>query len=92
LIGWIADTQSNGTRARRHRHDKLFWAIRQGSPRTAIPRPGQHSAPDRNIGKIDNNGQYYSFVKTILKRSLVPSNRGGPEGPSQKAMPLEEFG
>jgi hypothetical protein len=31
LIGWIADTQSNGTRARRHRHDKLFWAIRQES-------------------------------------------------------------
>ncbi|MGX1351863.1 hypothetical protein AB7M49_005472 [Bradyrhizobium elkanii] len=25
MIGWIADTQSNGRHAGRHRQDKLFW-------------------------------------------------------------------
>jgi hypothetical protein len=25
LIGWIADTQSNGKRAKRHLQDNLFW-------------------------------------------------------------------
>jgi hypothetical protein len=25
-MGWIADTQSNGRRAKRHLQDNLFWA------------------------------------------------------------------
>ena len=44
-----------------------------------------------NIGLADNNCQYYSFVKTIVERSLARvRNRGGPTAPSREAMPLEE--
>jgi hypothetical protein len=47
--------------------------------------------PPGNIGLVDNNGQYYSFAKTIVKRSFTRvRNRGGPTAPSQDAMPLEE--
>jgi hypothetical protein len=33
LIGWIADTQSNGPHAKRHRQDKLFSARKLGASR-----------------------------------------------------------
>jgi hypothetical protein len=68
LIGWIADTQSNGPQPKRHRQDKLFWALERDHP-TAAQRP---RSPCRalHIEYIDNNSLYYSFAKTIPGHSL----------------------
>jgi hypothetical protein len=67
LIGWIADTQSNGRHRRRHRQDNLF-ADRSGASLQAPDGEGDQKLD--YIYKIDNNSQYYSFVKTTLVRSL----------------------
>ena len=46
--------------------------------------------PD-NIGFIDNNGQYYSFVKTILMRSLNARAIAAVRRPHHNSDALEEI-
>jgi hypothetical protein len=81
VVGWIADIQSNEWDAKRHRQDNLL----RTDP--SVLRTCNANPNIDNIGLVDNNSQYYSFVKIHLVRSLGQRAIASvPLGPSDQAM------